>query len=86
MEYKNITESIIKFALYFTGKTKSVDVTITNLLEGHVPYTPSTSPTFSSLTSSSNASSSVLRRRGNAAQRQLSLEERKRELLDNAKR
>jgi hypothetical protein len=65
--------------------TNSVDATITNLLEGRVKYNvPATSSS-----SGGTSASQVFRRKVAApslSQRQLSLEERKRDLLQNARR
>lgn len=67
--------------------TKSVDATITNLLEGRVKFIPSSASTSSS-SSKGTSASTVFRRRvtPSLSQRQLSLEEQKRELLQNARR
>lgn len=72
----------------FTVTTNNVDATITNLLEGRVKYTPS-SPSVTTAGASRRTSASQLFRRkvpSSSTQRHLSLEERKRELLQNARR
>lgn len=77
--------------------TNSVDATITNLLEGRVKYSPLSPSASSSVVSGSSSSvrgttaSQVFRRKvaassSSPSQRQLSLEERKRELLQSARR
>lgn len=59
--------------------TNSVDATITNLLEGRVESSPASS-------SKGTSAAQVFRRRVASSQCQLSLEERKRELLQSARR
>ena len=74
-------------------KTRNVDITITNLLEGHVKYDPI--PTLQEVTAASSRpnrsggggrGSVTVSRSFSSAQRQHSLEERKRNLLEQARR
>lgn len=78
-------------------KTRNVDITITNLLEGHVKYDPI--PTLQEVTAASSRPNRsgggggggggggvTVSRSLSSAQRQLSLEERKRNLLEQARR
>lgn len=77
-------------------KTRNVDITITNLLEGHVKYEPI--PTLQEVTAASShpnrsgggggggGGGVTVSRSFSSAQRQLSLEERKKNLLEQARR
>lgn len=69
--------------------TNSVDITITNILEGHLKYTPISTPAGGGPSKvKTTPASQVFRKKGNSpsVQRHLSLEERKREMLNNARR
>ena len=76
------------YTLFVAVKTNDVDATITNLLEGRVKYTPSSPSTTAAGASKSTAASQLFKRKvpSSSTQRQLSLEERKKELLQNARR
>ena len=88
--------SLVSSTHYFVVvKTRNVDITITNLLEGHVKYDPI--PTLQEVTAASNhpnrsggggggGGGVTVSRSFSSAQRQLSLEERKRNLLEQARR
>lgn len=78
-------------------KTRNIDYTISNILDGHVRYTPETpSPTPTTQqsstpsTSSSNESMSTQQKQMNfpksANARMQSFQERKRELIENARK
>ena len=89
--WANVHVGLIMVFLSLLVKTRNVDVTITNILEERVRYDPI--PTFHELTAASSNSnrgggSTVVSRKTNfsSVQRQLSLEERKRNLLEQARR
>lgn len=96
---KNIALPITYDSLIITVKTKNVDQTITNILEGRVQYTPisretkpatpKTSPASSASTSQPQNNSMIAAASTfgkTAHERNLSFQERKKLLIENARR
>lgn len=66
-------------------KTRNVDVTITNILDGIVTYTPEAAPTTSTPSSSKSKPSASAPKTSNASTTALTFQERKAKMIAEAR-
>lgn len=79
-----VTTVVIKSAclIFVTVKTRNVDITIANILDGIVTYTPEPNPSAQSSVTSSSASSSFAKDKGLGT---TSFQEKKAKMIQEAR-